>query len=250
MHLEELVSRHYLDLKENDHYVWSYISTHKKECENLSIEVLAKRCHVSRTTILRFAKRLGLKGYAELKVYIRFMNEQAHKEQKGIDLAYTTYQSYMDMLKRKDLSNVLQIIAKAKKCYIYGTGNVQNTVGREIKRLFLEVGTLFFVIRSMNETRAFVNILNKEDMIILISHSGENHSIIEFAKQLKTKGVPIITITATKNNTLSHLADEALYVDCPNLVNPIGPRHEGLVNYFILVEFLLIRYMESHGGAQ
>ena len=75
MHLEELVSKNYVNLKENDHYVWSYIMEHKKECEHLSIEELAKRCHVSRTTILRFAKRLGLKGYAELKVYIRMMNE-------------------------------------------------------------------------------------------------------------------------------------------------------------------------------
>ncbi len=244
MHLEELVSKNYVNLKENDHYVWSYIMEHKKECEHLSIEELAKRCHVSRTTILRFAKRLGLKGYAELKVYIRMMNEQVNDAYSSLELACHTYHEYMNMLMRKDVSNILKMIDYAKNCYVYGTGNVQNTVAREIKRLFLEVGKLFFVIRSMNETASFVKIIDQEDVMILISYSGENQGLLEFAKQLKTKGVKIISICATKNNTLSHYADEALYVDCPNLMNPIGPRHEGLVNYFILVEFLLIRFIE------
>lgn len=244
MHLEELVSKQYSSLKENDLHVWSYIMTHKKECEHLSIDTLAKKCHVSRTTILRFAKRLGLKGYAELKVYIRMMNEQVHTEEKGIQQAYTMYHSYMEMLMGKDLSTIVQYIDQAKNCYVYGTGNVQNTVAREIKRLFLEVGKLFFVIRSMNETASFVKLIDQEDVMIFISYSGENQGLLEFAKQLKTKGVKIISICATKNNSLSHFTDEALYVDCPNLMNPLGPRHEGLVNYFILVEFLLLRFIE------
>ena len=63
--LEELISKNYNQLNENDLYIWQYISAHRKECEKLSIDELASRCHVSRTTVLRFSKRLGLKGYAE-----------------------------------------------------------------------------------------------------------------------------------------------------------------------------------------
>ena len=69
MKLAELVNQHYKELSSNDLYIWDYIQAHRKECQNLSIVELAQRCHVSKTTILRFAQKLSLKGYSELKVY-------------------------------------------------------------------------------------------------------------------------------------------------------------------------------------
>ena len=74
MKLAELVNQHYKELSSNDLYIWDYIQAHGKECQNLSIVELAQRCHVSKTTILRFAQKLSLKGYSELKVYLSWEN--------------------------------------------------------------------------------------------------------------------------------------------------------------------------------
>ena len=52
MKLEELINKNYRQLNENDLYIWNYINHHKKECEHLSIDELALRCNVSRSTIL------------------------------------------------------------------------------------------------------------------------------------------------------------------------------------------------------
>ena len=98
----------------------------------------------------------------------------------------------------------------------------------------------------MNEPYAFEEMMTSRDMIIMVSYSGENKQIIEFAKKLKAKSVPIIAITATQDNTLSHIANESFYVEVPNLLNPLGPRHEGLVNYFILIDFILVKYLDYH----
>ena len=75
MRLDELVIQYYNQLNENDIYNWNYISSHKKECEKLAIDQLAYKCNVSRTTILRFAQKLSLKGYGELKVYFKIDNQ-------------------------------------------------------------------------------------------------------------------------------------------------------------------------------
>lgn len=246
MRLEELINRNYDHLNDNDLYIWQYISAHRKECEKLSIDDLASRCHVSRTTIMRFAQRLGLKGYTELKVYLRIDNQKYQQKQTGLDLVYHTYHKYMDIVKEKDLTNVIELIDQSENAYVYGTGSIQNNVAAEIKRSFLEVGKLFFSIRSMNETYAFESMMTSHDVIIMISYSGKNKQLLEFAKKLKTKSVPIIAITATKDNTLSHIATESFYVDVPNILNPIGPRHEGLVNYFILIDFILVKYIDYH----
>lgn len=246
MRLEELINMNYDKLNENDMYIWDYISKHRKECEYLSIEDLASKCHVSRSTILRFSKRLGLKGYAELKVYIRLSNESSQSKQTGLSLVYQKYKQYMDEIKEKDVTQIIELISNAKNAYVYGTGSIQNDVAMEIKRSFLVVDKLFFNITSANESYIFADMIDAQDVVVMISYSGENKQLLEFAKKLKAKCVPIISITAVKNNTLSHIAQEALYVEVPNIVNPFGPRYEGLVNYFILVDFILIKYMDYH----
>lgn len=246
MHLEELINRNYAQLNENDHYIWNYISTHRKECERLPIETLALHCHVSRTTILRFSQRLGLKGYAELKVLLRMENEASQELQTGVELVYDTYTKYMDEIKRRDYSAVIEYISKAKNAYVFGTGSIQNNVAAEIKRSFLIVGKLFFTITSANESYVFADIINPEDVIIMISFSGENMQVLEFARKLKARNVPIISITVSRNNTLSHMADEALFVDVPDICNPLGPRYQGLVSYFLLLDFILVKYIDFH----
>lgn len=248
MRLEDLINTNYDHLNENDMEIWNYIKQHRKLCELLSIDDLASRCHVSRTTILRFAKRLGLKGYAELKVYLRIDNANCEEHQSGLELVYHKYKSYMNEIKDRDFTNVIELIRNAENAYVYGTGSIQNNVAMEIKRSFLFVDKLFFNITSATESYIYPEVINPQDMIIMISYSGENVQMLEFAKKLKTKGVPIVSITATRDNTLAHLATEALYVEVPNLINPLGPRYEGLVNYFILVDFIMVKYMDSYGG--
>ena len=69
--LEDLVKEKYHELNENELYIWQYILHHKKETQKMSIQELAQRCNVSRTSILRFAQKLGLDGFSELKVYLK-----------------------------------------------------------------------------------------------------------------------------------------------------------------------------------
>lgn len=246
MRLEELINTNYDNLNENDLYIWDYMCAHRRECEQLSIEALAEKCHVSRSTILRFSKRLGLKGYAELKVYLRISNASQQQKQTGLELVYHIYKEYMDVIKEKDVTRIIELITNAKNAYVYGTGSIQNDVAMEIKRSFLMVDKLFFNITSANESYIFADVIDHQDVIIMISYSGENRQLLDFVRKLKAKSVPIISITATKNNGLAHMADEALYVEVPNIVNPFGPRYGGLVNYFILVDFILVKYMDYH----
>lgn len=246
MRLEELMNMNYTHLNDNDKYIWDYIRNHRKECEYLSIEDLAMHCHVSRSTILRFSQRLGLKGYAEFKVLLRMDNEARTEKETGLELVYEKYKTYMDEVKEKDVTRIIELISNAKTAYAYGTGSIQNNVAAELKRSFLIVNKLFFTITSASESYIFGDVIDHEDVIIMISYSGENPHLLEFAKKLKAKSVPIITITATRDNTLSRMADEALYVDVPDVSNPLGPRYQGLVNYFILIDFILVKYIDYH----
>lgn len=246
MQLEELINKHYRQMNDNDIHIWKYVSTHKKECEHLSIDELASRCHVSRTTILRFSQRLGFKGFAEFKVHLRINNESYQQAKDGMQTMYDTYLAFMDEIKHKDFRKMLELIHDAKHLYVYGTGFIQNNVASEWKRSFAIVNRLFFNIKSRDETYAFVEAMQPEDVIVMISYSGENVSLLEFAKKLKMKNIPIIAITATKDNELLHIADVPLYVEVPNIYNPLGPRYDGMATYFLFLDFLIARYADMY----
>ncbi|MDE6195793.1 MAG: MurR/RpiR family transcriptional regulator, partial [Erysipelotrichaceae bacterium] len=72
MTLEKLVNQYYDKLNENDKYIWQYIYHHQQECQKMSIQELARICNVSHTTIIRFAKKIGLDGYSDIKMYLKW----------------------------------------------------------------------------------------------------------------------------------------------------------------------------------
>ena len=90
MRLEELLNQYSDRLSENDLYIWDYVEKHKKQCENMTIEELARKCNVSRTTVLRFTKKLSLKGFGEFKVHLKMENDDKKQDTSKADLSGKT----------------------------------------------------------------------------------------------------------------------------------------------------------------
>lgn len=113
MKLAELVNQHYKELSSNDLYIWDYIQAHGKECQNLSIVELAQRCHVSKTTILRFAQKLSLKGYSELKVYLSWENRPSGDmviDEHLIEHVCDTSKYAIDELRERDFTDICEML--------------------------------------------------------------------------------------------------------------------------------------------
>ena len=75
MRLDEIINTHRQSLNDTDMVIWKYILQHREVARHISIHELAKACCVSSTTIVRFAQKLGLDGFGELKAILK-MEEQ------------------------------------------------------------------------------------------------------------------------------------------------------------------------------
>lgn len=249
MRLEERVNKYYKELNQNDLLILAYINEHRKECENLPIEQLAKRCNVSRTTILRFSKKLSFKGYGELKVYLKLENVKVYHSYEAIDLIYEGYMEVMKSMKEKDCTAICKGIQQARRLYVYGVGMIQNSIKKEIKRIFLNAGKVFYDINGQAESKAVIRNMNKEDLVILISLSGESSYILEVAGELKVRNVPMISITKQKENRLAQMSNENLYIMAAKLEQS---RHqidyESASSFFILIEILFLKYLQITTG--
>lgn len=243
MKLEELVNKNYQQLNENDLYIWNYIIHHKKECEHLSIDELAMRCNVSRSTILRFSKRLGLRGYAEFKVFLRIDN-QSEKQSAIVDDIYNSYVEMLQHFKDYQYKNIAKCIYEAKNLFVYGTGLIQENTAQHLKRSFSLVNRLFLDIDTLADFEGYINLFDANDVFIAISFTGENKRLLEYIYRLKAKGVVIVAIIANNDCTLSHICDYNLPVKTIPIITNMKRREDLVGMYFVLVDFILANYIE------
>ncbi|UPA31148.1 MurR/RpiR family transcriptional regulator [Terrisporobacter glycolicus] len=245
MKIDELVNKYYDRLSQNDLHIWQYINSNKEECCNLSIHELAVRCNVSKTTILRFAKKLSLKGYSELKVYLswekNFINEE-NLDDLFIDNICEGWKSSIDDIKEKDFTQINEMIYKSKRVFLYGTGTLQVGVAKELKRMFLYCGEIFNIVEGRNETEVILNNITPDDLFILISLTGNSEGAIKLAKQLLVKNIPFVSITKLKNNELARMSTKSIYIATSIVEFGNGIFHEASNLFFILAEVLFLRY--------
>ena len=247
MKISELVNAHYNELSSNDIYIWNYIQEHSKECADLSINELAKRTHVSKTTILRFAQKLSLKGYSELKVYLKW--EQSSHDSTAFDPALVdkvcdTCKYAIDEIRDRDFHDICELLYTSKRIFVYGTGALQNSVANELQRMFLYCGEFIYVMAGEKETEMVLPYLEPQDVVILISLRGEGTVLLDFASKLRMKNVPTISITKLKNNELAHICTKCIYITTSQVFIGEQILHEAANLFFILAEILFLRYSQ------
>lgn len=244
MAISDLVKINYSKLNENDLYIWKYIDSHKKECRQMTIEELASHCNVSRTTILRFAKKLNMEGFSELKIHLKMEESSSRITQPDIVQAVCNdYRKRIDEMEKNDFKDVCEMLYKASRIFVYGSGAVQSFVAKELKRAFLSANICIFDIDgNSGEQQLISNLLTPDDLVIIVSLSGESNHVVNFAKTVKLKGVPILSMTKLKHNTLASLSTENLYISTSN-VNTYIQNYETTTLFFMTVEMLLIKYL-------
>lgn len=246
MSIEELVNKYYSHMNSNDLHIWKYISNHKKECVDITIEELANRCNVSRTTILRFAKKLSFKGFTEMKMYLKWQdNKNIEMESRAFSIICEGYIHAIEDIKKKNFTRASELIYDAGRVFVYGSGDIQRAVGKQLKRMFLTCQEIIYDFEGLTFDRSFYSAVNESDVMILISLSGENENIIDIARKLRNQNVKIISITKLKDNSLARLSDECIYVSTSQIVfDDAHPTFESTTIYFVLAELFFVSYTE------
>ena len=172
MQLEELVNQYYDDLNENDLMIWKYILAHKKECCEISIDELSKRCNISRATISRFSQKISFEGFREFKMRLKLECQQVQVKNDGmLDEICNNYLKSMELTKDSDLDDLFEHIHHARRLFVFGTGETQNTVAEMIKRVFLQTKVFFVTLYGKSELKMTINGLGEQDVMIFISVS-------------------------------------------------------------------------------
>lgn len=242
MRVEELLNKHFEEFSENEKYVCRYLHGHFEECGKMTIDEFAFSCGVSKTLLVRFAKKLGLTGYSELKARIKIERREQTGDVRGLLQTMTdSYHKMMDDLNTKDLTGFFEKLYRAKRVFVYGSGSSQARAASEMKRIFLPVREVIH-LHGHDMCYALKKSASPEDLVIMISLTGESEHVVGLAKELRTGGVPTVSITRMTSSRLALECEENLYINSVRLPVEYRIDYESSTPYFILIEYLYLSY--------
>lgn len=246
MLLEELVSKNLNKLNPTDLIIWRYIYANKAECPYMSIYNIAINCNVSKTTVLRFAKKLGLDGFSDLKTMLKMeLNQKI--ENSSIDIAQATINLCEQVGKgiaKQDFTKLNKLLYNAKRIFVYASGYVQKNVASEISRLFVNCNILVYEIKVPDEFATIIRNIRKGDLFIIISLSGESKNVIDVAQKLYLQKIPIISLTQLESNALATLSTGNIYITPVRLPATVDFEYKSMLGFFLAVEIWFVSYSQ------
>jgi len=103
----------------------------------------------------------------------------------------------------EDFVKVVNLLLKNKgKIIVSGIGK-SGHIASKIASTLSSVGSPSFYIHPSEANHGDLGMLEKKDVVILISNSGETSELINLILYCKKLGIPIISITSELNSTLS-----------------------------------------------
>lgn len=246
MRLESFVSKHYNELNPNDLIIWRYIYQHKEQCLAMNIETLASLCNVSRSTVMRFAQKIGISGYSELKACLRLELDEAAMDASG-ELTRIVCDSNVKAIRyfqKQEYTRVCKLLFEAERIFVYGTGRAQRSAAEEFKRMMLSLNILIYLIPAEGELRKITRMMRPKDVFLVISKSGENEAVRTVLFEMDSKGIPTISLTRYGDSTIAKLCAENLFVNIEEIAVLEDTNFESMLLLFIILEILFTRFVE------
>ncbi|MQS75507.1 MurR/RpiR family transcriptional regulator [Companilactobacillus halodurans] len=245
MRIEELINKYSDRLTENDYQLLSIILKNKKILSNLNSKEISDIVYSSPAGLTRLAKKLNFTGFSEFKYFLKNdADNSGPLEPNQLDILINDMNDTIKLLSQTNMTPLTTYIHNAKRIYIYGTGWGEKRAADLIARNFLAYNILFYKIPAFTELEWVLNDITENDILFVISFSGENTDLNKSLKKLKLKNVPYISITPLSKNTLASRATYNMYYSTTILNISTAPNTE--YNYFSPLELVADALFRSY----
>lgn len=219
------IKKAYDSLRASEKKVADYILTYYKDYLEVSMSLIATEARVSQPTIMRFVKALGYSGFTQFK-YQLIRQQKTIKEIHGYTISredtlddipakiiQTTVKMLEDTLQYlhiKEYKLAVERILQAKQISIYSVEN-SNCVAQDLmtKLLYLGISCRYYddyYLQSINAST-----LDKEDLAIAISYSGNSKNTVEVMRIAKKRKAKTMVLTNKEDAMLKQYGDIMLY---------------------------------------
>lgn len=206
----------YDSFTQSEKEIAQFFLKNKESVMDFSIEELSKKLFVSKASISRFVKKCGFKGYRE---FLYQYNKSIH-EQKGeiADSARTVLDTYQELLTKTyslmddaQISRIVNMLGKMKRVIVCGGGS-SGLAATEMESRFMRIGIDIDSLTNSDRIRIQAVFCNEESLVIGISVSGENESVLYLLQEAHQRGAKTILITSRYNLLYKEFCDEVVLI--------------------------------------
>lgn len=250
MNFNDFIHQNYEELSELDLSICQFVIENKVSISSMSITDFARKSLSSKSSVIRFAQKLGFNGYSEMKNFIKWEISNVVPTETSatfFDQVLDDTIQTIQQIKEADWSEMYEALAKCSRIYVISTGVTQKNQAAEIQRLFLLIGKPVQIIPGNAQSVEFKRIvegLDENDVLFLLSLSGENIGLEGILNILNIKRSIIISITNFKNNWLSGRSTYNLYASSSRSPLPQDWWLQTASTFFILIETFAFGFVD------
>jgi len=200
----------------------------------MSISEAARDIGVGESTVMRFCRAVGYKGYQEFKLRlaqdlvepVEYIHENISFADRTEDLAQKVFQTNAraveDTMKSLDPGMVevaAKALAGARRIDIYGVG-YSSLTALDAKLKFARLGLVADSYGDAHLQAMAAALLGRGDVAIGISHSGSTKDVVDALAGARKSGATTISITNFSPSPITRSSDVVLLTASPE--SPLG----------------------------
>ncbi len=200
----------------------------------MSISEAARDIGVGESTVIRFCRAVGYKGYQEFKLRlaqdlvepVEYIHENISFADGTEDLAQKVFQTNVraveDTMKSLDPGMVevaAKALAGARRIDIYGVG-YSSLTALDAKLKFARLGLIADSYGDAHLQAMAAALLGRGDVAIGISHSGSTKDVVDALAAARKSGATTISITNFSPSPITRASDVVLLTASPE--SPLG----------------------------
>ncbi|HBL4693159.1 MurR/RpiR family transcriptional regulator [Citrobacter sedlakii] len=223
------IRQRYSGFAQSDKKLADYLLTQPDTARHLSSQQLAAEAGVSQSSVVKFAQKLGYKGFPALKLALSeaLMSAPAahsvpvHNQIRGDDPLrlvgeklikenVAAMHATLDVNTEEKLIESVNLLRSARRIVLTGIG-ASGLVAQSFAWKLRKIGLNAVVERDMHALLATVQALTPDDLLFAISYSGERRELNLAADETLHVGGKILAITGFTPNALQQRASHCLY---------------------------------------
>lgn len=194
--------------------VADYILENPRKVIEYNVTDLAEQSGASDATVIRLCKRVGYKGFYQMKIALAEElgrnqkvgysdpTKNPKKPKEVIQCLTRDLLRIADMLDDEKVNRCVELICDSKRVYVTAVGNsipVAMDFAFRLCRLGVDATCGVVVEHGL----AGMAKADQDDMLIAISHSGSSRQVIQAVELANSKSLKTLAITSSSNNPLA-----------------------------------------------
>jgi len=218
----------YPEMTPTEKSIADYILLHFRDVTSYTVSELSNRVATSPPSIVRFSKKIGYKGYQDMK--LNMVKEMAISENQTDKVyeAVGVHDSIRDIIEKiskencnaidetvsvldeKCVAKAIEAMIEAKHINIFGV-SASGLVGMDLYYKLMRINKNASMYMDSHTQMASAIHMREGDVALGISHSGKTLEVYKSMQKAKENGALTISITKYGNNPISELSDINLY---------------------------------------